>query len=148
MIVLAFDSTGRHYDETGNFTDWWNDKTVEAFKSKAQCFIDQYHNFTVPNPNGEPLHVNGRLTLGENIADAGGLSAAFAAWKQMDAKEPGMLLPGLQNFSKEQIFFLSYSTFWCGKIRPEVAVNLVYRDPHSPAWARILVNHTRPIIVS
>lgn len=134
----AFDSTGRHYDETGNFTDWWNDKTVEAFKSKAQCFIDQYHNFTVPNPNGEPLHVNGRLTLGENIADAGGLSAAFAAWKQMDAKEPGMLLPGLQNFSKEQIFFLSYSTFWCGKIRPEVAVNLVYRDPHSPAWARIL----------
>ena len=148
LIVQAFDSTGRHYDETGNFTDWWNDKTVQAFKSKAQCFIDQYHNFTVPNPNGEPLHVNGRLTLGENIADAGGLNAAFAAWKQTDAKEPGKLLPGLQDFSKDQLFFISYSTFWCGKFRPETSVNLVYRDPHSPAWARILVKLLRPHIVS
>ena len=146
MIVPAFDSTGRHYDETGNFTDWWNDKTVKAFKNKAQCFIDQYHNFTVPNPNGEPLHVNGRLTLGENIADAGGLNAAFAAWKQVDAKEPGKLLPGLQDFTKEQMFFISYSTFWCGKFRPETAVNLVYRDPHSPAWARILVKPLRHIL--
>jgi len=137
----AFDSTGRHYDETGNFTDWWNNKTVEAFKDKAQCFVDQYHDFTVPNPNGEPLHVNGRLTLGENIADAGGLNAAFAAWKQLEKKEPEQLLPGLQHFSKEQMFFISYSNWWCGKTRPEAAVNLVYRDPHSPGWARILVSH-------
>ncbi|KAK3170763.1 hypothetical protein OEA41_002845 [Lepraria neglecta] len=136
----AFDSTGRHYDETGNFTDWWDDKTVHSFKDKAQCFIDQYHDFTVPNPNGEPLHVNGRLTLGENIADAGGLNAAFAAWKQIDADEPEKLLPGLQDFSKEQMFFISYSNWWCGKTRPETAVNLVYRDPHSPTWARILVS--------
>ncbi|KAK4690752.1 hypothetical protein P7C71_g6112, partial [Lecanoromycetidae sp. Uapishka_2] len=134
----AFDSTGRHYDETGNFTDWWNDKTVEAFEEKAKCFVDQYHDFTVPNPNGEPLHVNGRLTLGENIADAGGLNAAFAAWKQRDKKEPEQLLPGLQHFSKEQMFFISYSNWWCGKTRPETAVNLVYRDPHSPTWARII----------
>ncbi len=63
LIRLAFDSMGRHYDETGNFTDWWDDSTVEAFEDKAQCFIDQYHKFTVPNPNGEPLHVNGRLTV-------------------------------------------------------------------------------------
>ncbi len=63
LIQLAFDSMGRHYDETGNFTDWWDDSTVEAFEDKAQCFIDQYHKFTVPNPNGEPLHVNGRLTV-------------------------------------------------------------------------------------
>lgn len=85
---------------------------MEAFKEKAECFIDQYHEFTVPNPNGEPLHVNGRLTLGENIADAGGLNAAFGAWKQAEADEPGQLLPGLQNFSKEQIFFISYSNWW------------------------------------
>ncbi|KAL9129346.1 MAG: hypothetical protein Q9217_002184 [Psora testacea] len=140
----AFDSTGRHYDETGNFTDWWDDSTVQAFKEKAQCFINQYETFTVPNPSGEPLHVNGRLTLGENIADAGGLNAAFAAWKEIEAKEKSQLLPGLQHFTKEQIFFISYSSFWCGKIRPETAVNAIYRDPHAPTWARILVGLLPP----
>ena len=136
----AFDSTGRHYDENGNYTDWWNNKTVEAFEEKAQCFIDQYHEFTVPNPKGEPLHINGKLTLGENIADAGGVNAAFKAWKKRDEKNPEQLLPGLQHFSKEQMFFISYSNWWCGKSRPETAVNLVYRDPHSPGWARVLVS--------
>ncbi|KAL9136576.1 MAG: hypothetical protein Q9175_002214 [Cornicularia normoerica] len=134
----AFDSMGRHYDETGNFTDWWDNSTVEAFENKAQCFINQYHEFTVPNPNGEPLHVNGRLTLGENIADSGGVNAAFAAWKDAEGIEPGQLLPGLQTFTKEQIFFISYANWWCGKMRPEAAVNLVYRDPHAPTRARIL----------
>ena len=136
----AFDSTGRHYDETGNFTDWWNNDTVKAFKEKAQCFIDQYEEFTVPKPNGEPLHVNGRLTLGENIADAGGLNAAFGAWKAKEAEHQSQLLPGLQHFTKEQMFFISYSNWWCGKIRPETAVNAIYRDPHAPTWARILVS--------
>lgn len=134
----AFDSMGRHYDETGNFTDWWDDSTVEAFKDKAQCFVNQYHKFTVPDPNGEPLHVNGRLTLGENIADSGGVNAAFAAWKDAEGKKPGQLLPGLQTFTKEQVFFISYANWWCGKTRPETAVNLVYRDPHAPTRARIL----------
>ncbi|KAL9101289.1 MAG: hypothetical protein Q9163_003441, partial [Psora crenata] len=134
----AFDSTGRHYDETGNFTDWWDDDTVQAFREKAQCFIDQYEDFTVANPSGEPLHVNGRLTLGENIADAGGLNAAFAAWKKIEAKKPSQSLPGLQHFTKEQMFFISYSNWWCGKVRPETAVNAIYRDPHAPIWARIL----------
>lgn len=138
LTQLAFDSMGRHYDETGNFTDWWDNSTVEAFNDKVQCFIDQYHKFTVPNPNGEPLHVNGRLTLGENIADAGGVNAAFAAWKEAEGNTHENLLPGLQGFSKEQVFFISYGNWWCGKTRPETAVNLVYRDPHAPIRARIL----------
>ena len=138
LIKLAFDSMGRHYDETGNFTDWWDNSTVEAFQDKAQCFIDQYHKFTVPNPNGEPIHVNGRLTLGENIADAGGVNAAFAAWKEAEGSTSEDLLPGLQSFTKEQLFFISYGNWWCGKVRPETAVNLVYRDPHAPTRARIL----------
>lgn len=138
-LTHAFDSSGRHYDETGNYTDWWDNKTIEAFKDKAQCFVDQYHEFTVPNPNGEPLHVNGKLTLGENLADAGGLSAAFLAWKGVEDSEPAQLLPGLQDFTKEQMFFMSYANFWCGKTRPETAVSLIYRDPHAPTRARILV---------
>ena len=86
----------------------------------------------MPNPNGEPLHVNGRLTLGENIADAGGVNAAFAAWKESERIASSQLLPGLQNFTKAQVFFISYANWWCGKTRPETAVNLVYRDPHAP----------------
>ena len=141
-MATAFDSTGRHYDEKGNYTEWWDDKTIHSFQEKAQCFVDQYHEFTVPSPKkGEmPLHVNGRLTLGENIADAGGLSASFKAWKAYDDQHSGQLLPGLQNFTKEQLFFVSYSNWWCGKDRPEAAVESIYRDPHAPKWARILVS--------
>ena len=136
----AFDSTGRHYDQTGNFTEWWNNNTIQAFKEKAQCFIDQYHEFTVPGPNEEILHVNGRLTLGENIADAGGLSASFQAWKQLEKKKPSDKLPGLQHFTNDQLFFISYSNWWCGKTKEEAAINRIYRDPHAPNWARIIVS--------
>ncbi|MCJ1477383.1 hypothetical protein MMC13_006054 [Lambiella insularis] len=134
----AFDSTGRHYDQRGNYTQWWDTSTIKAFKDKAQCFVDQYHNYTIPGPDGEPLHVNGLLTLGENIADAGGLSAAFQAWKEREEASPSDHLPGLQDFTKEQLFFMSYATFWCGKTRKESAINRIYTDPHSPFFARVL----------
>jgi endothelin-converting enzyme len=134
----AFDSTGRHYDQNGNFTDWWSNGTVKAFKEKVECFVDQYSNFTVPGPDDKPLHVNGRLTLGENIADAGGLSASFQAWKRRSAETPNQDLPGLEHFTQEQMFFVSYSNWWCGKTRKDTAINRIYTDPHAPKWARIL----------
>ncbi|KAL8984195.1 MAG: hypothetical protein Q9205_001773 [Flavoplaca limonia] len=125
---------------TGNYTDWWDDKTVQAFKAKTECFVEQYSNFTILDPEGKTLHVNGKLTLGENIADAGGLSAAFHAWKEIEKTKPSQLLPGLQHFTKEQMFFITYPSLFCAKTRQERAVNLIYKDPHSPAWARILVS--------
>ncbi|KAH7359692.1 hypothetical protein BKA66DRAFT_573986 [Pyrenochaeta sp. MPI-SDFR-AT-0127] len=134
----AFDSTGRHYDQNGNYTDWWSKSTVEAFKEKTNCFVSQYGNFTVPGPNDKPLHVNGRLTLGENIADAGGLSASFQAWKRRAAEKPNKDLPGLEHFTQDQLFFVSYSNWWCGKTRKDTAINRIYTDPHAPKWARIL----------
>jgi endothelin-converting enzyme len=134
----AFDSTGRHFDQNGNYTDWWTNSTVEAFQEKAQCFIDQYADFTVPGPDDKPLHVNGKLTLGENIADAGGLSAAFQAWQRRAAETPNQDLPGLDFFTQEQLFFVSYSNWWCGKSRKDTAINRIYTDPHAPKWARIL----------
>lgn len=137
-LTHAFDSNGRHYDQNGNFTDWWDDDTVDAFEAKTECFVDQYSKFTIQDPQGKELHVNGRLTLGENIADAGGLSAAYHAWKAIEDKQPAQLLPGLQDFTKEQLFFITYPSLFCGKVRQERAVNLIYKDPHSPAWARIL----------
>ncbi|KAI1846488.1 hypothetical protein JX266_007385 [Neoarthrinium moseri] len=134
----GFDSSGRYYDEHGKYTDWWTNHTVEEFTKRADCFVDQYSNFTVDVPNGKPLHVNGRLTLGENIADAGGLAAAFRAWKQRQQSSPDEDLPGLDHFSHEQLFFIFYANCWCGKIRPQQAVQYIYTDPHSPTFARIL----------
>lgn len=134
----AFDSTGRHYDQNGNYTDWWSNATVDAFKERAECFVNQYANFSVPGIDGKPLHVNGRLTLGENIADAGGLSASYQAWKRRSHKKPNQDLPGLEHFTQDQLFFVTYSNWWCGKSRKENAVNRIYTDPHAPKWARIL----------
>jgi endothelin-converting enzyme len=133
----AFDSTGRHYDQNGNFTDWWTDSTVSAFKGLADCFVEEYGNFTIPGNNGKPLHVNGKLTLGENIADAGGVTAAFAAWQKRRAEKADKDLPGLEHFTQEQLFFISYGGNWCGEIRKEAAITRVLTDPHSPNFARI-----------
>ncbi|KAJ5918765.1 hypothetical protein N7454_009909 [Penicillium verhagenii] len=134
----AFDSTGRHYDETGNYTNWWDDETVQAFEERAQCFVDQYSKFTVEGPGGKMLHVNGRLTLGENIADAGGLTASFHAWKKHDDAKADLYLPGLDAFTKEQLFFVSYANWWCGKSTKEAAEQAIYNDPHAPKSARII----------
>ncbi|KAF3070925.1 Endothelin-converting enzyme 1 [Daldinia childiae] len=134
----AFDNSGRHYDEHGNFTDWWTNNTVQEFDKRANCFVEQYSNFTVQGNNGEPLHVNGRLTLGENIADAGGVSAAFAAWKSRTETSPDQNLPGLDFFTQDQLFFVFYANWWCGKNRHEEAIRRIYTDPHSPAFARVL----------
>ena len=134
----AFDSTGRHYDQNGNYTDWWSKTTVEAFKVKADCFVNQYANFTVLGPDDKPLHVNGRLTLGENIADAGGLSASFQAWKRRASEKPNKDLPGLEHFTHDQLFFLTYSNWWCGKSTKDTAINRIYTDPHAPKWARVI----------
>ncbi|KAL4931202.1 M13 family metallopeptidase [Aspergillus undulatus] len=135
----AFDSTGRHYDETGNYTDWWDEKTVKDFEKRVQCFVDQYSEFTVHGKDSE-LHVNGRLTLGENIADAGGLTAAYHSWVKRDEAKSDLHLPGLSEFSKAQLFFISYANWWCSKSTPEAAEEAIYNDPHAPKPARIIVS--------
>ncbi|KAF2420974.1 endothelin-converting enzyme [Tothia fuscella] len=137
-LTHGFDNNGAKYDENGKYADWWDNSTVTNFDRKAECFVNQYANYTVTGLDGKPLHVNGRLTLGENIADAGGLTAAYSAWKKRDAAAPNPKLPGLEEFSKEQLFFMSYSNWWCGKVRPAQAVAYIYSDSHSPADKRIL----------
>ncbi|KAI6248111.1 Endothelin-converting enzyme [Erysiphe necator] len=134
----AFDSTGRHYDQNGKYTDWWSSKTVSNFEKRAQCFVNQYSNFTVPGLDGKPLHVDGKLTLGENIADIGGLTASFSAWKKRQATSPDQDLPGLDYFSQDQLFFVGFGNWWCSKSRTETAVARIYSDPHSPMRSRIL----------
>ena len=77
---------------------------------KAKHFIDQYEAFSLPDTDDESVHINGRLTLGENGADAGGLIAVLVAWKKHEAQYPSQLLPGFHNFSKEQLFFMSHGS--------------------------------------
>lgn len=133
----AFDNTGSQYDETGRYADWWDNDTRVAFEDKTKCYVDQYAKFSVPGPKG-PLHVNGKLTLGENVADAGGIHAAFSAWKEKEAVKPSQALPGLEKFTNDQLFFINYANWWCGKSTKEAAVEAIYLDPHAPKWARII----------
>jgi endothelin-converting enzyme len=137
-LTHGFDNHGSHFDEHGVLRDWWDNTTTANFDKRTQCFVKQYEKFTVPGLDGEQLHVNGKLTLGENIADAGGLTASYAAWKQRDHDKPNPGLPGLEEFSKDQLFFIAFANWWCGKVRPAQKVNYVYSDPHSPADKRII----------
>ncbi|RUS29055.1 hypothetical protein BC938DRAFT_481118 [Jimgerdemannia flammicorona] len=135
-IQHGFDNSGRQFDPHGRLTQWWTNATVKAFEAKAQCFVDQYSNFTVPNPRGgADIHVNGKLTLGENLADNGGLREAYAAWRKRfdndnatkveDRQYNNVLLPGLEGLGREQLFYVNYGRVWCNRMRPETAVERV-----------------------
>jgi endothelin-converting enzyme len=137
-LTHAFDSSGSHYDENGAYRDWWDNATLAAFENKTQCFIDQFSEYSITTPSGEALHINGELTQGENVADTGGLSAAFTAWKKRNEAQPNQLLPGLEEYTREQLFYLSFGGVWCGERRPAEAVRRIYSDPHSPPSVRIL----------
>lgn len=106
----AFDNNGAEYDETGKYNHWWDNSTKAAFDSKTQCFTAQYSNYTITGPGGKRYNVNGKLTLGENVADAGGVHAGFVAWKSQIGKNDAKL-PGLEHFTHEQLFFINYANW-------------------------------------
>jgi endothelin-converting enzyme len=137
-LTHAFDSSGSHYDENGAYRDWWDNSTLAAFENKTQCFIKQFSEYSITTPAGEELHINGELTQGENVADTGGLSAAFTAWQKRNEAQPNQLLPGLEEYTREQLFYLAFGGVWCGERRPAEAVRRIYSDPHSPPNVRIL----------
>jgi endothelin-converting enzyme len=134
----GFDNSGSLYDQTGRLTPWWDNKTLANFGTRTQCFIDQFNKFTVPGlePN-ETLHVNGKLTQGENIADTGGLTTAYRAWRMRDKANSNPGLPGLEEYTNDQLFFISYANSWCGKMRNAQQVKIVLTNEHSPYQFRI-----------
>lgn len=134
-ITHGFDDRGRQFDKDGNDRNWWKPKTDARFKERAQCIIEQYGNYTVPE-NG--LKVNGLNTQGENIADNGGIKEAFRAYRRW-TKDFGReaRLPGLE-YSPDQLFWISAANIWCGKFRPEVLKLRVNSGVHSPARFRII----------
>ncbi|KAI9301251.1 hypothetical protein BJ944DRAFT_187061 [Cunninghamella echinulata] len=142
-LTHGFDNAGRHYDGEGRLAEWWTDITANAFDERAQCFIDQYSNYTIDTNYGEKLHINGKQTLGENIADNGGLSEAYIAWKrQYDSdkqskKYNNPLLPGLQHLTPNQLFFINFGRIWCNNMTKEAETQWVLADEHSPPRWRV-----------
>ncbi|KAI8378901.1 hypothetical protein BD560DRAFT_388888 [Blakeslea trispora] len=137
----GFDNSGRKYDGNGNLVDWWTSETSSKFDERTTCFVNQYSKFNITGPDNKIVNVNGNLTLGENLADNGGASAALAAYRKSlktDASANGeQRLPGLEKFSQEALFFLNFGRLWCKKIRPEIALRYILTDPHSPNRARV-----------
>ncbi|RWS30569.1 membrane metallo-endopeptidase-like 1, partial [Leptotrombidium deliense] len=99
-ITHGFDDSGRLFDENGEYNEWWTNNTKKEFDRKAECFVEQYNNYTSPMTG---MKLNGMLTLGENIADNGGIKQAYRAYEKHASKDP--LLPGL-NYSQLQLFFI------------------------------------------
>jgi len=144
-ITHGFDDEGRQYDKVGNVSPWWSKETIEAFDERAQCFVDMYSNYTVPELVpilGDDAHLNGANTLGENIADNGGLRESFRAYQNFIANvndgKPEPKLPGLQEYTSEQLLFISFAQTWCEKMTIEKLLDQVLSNPHSPGKYRII----------
>jgi putative endopeptidase len=130
-IGHGFDDQGSTCDGDGMLRDWWTDKDREAFEERTKALIDQYD---VLEPAQAPGHrVNGRLTIGENIGDLGGLSIAFKAYQIAHADNPESPLDG---YTPEQRLFLSWAAVWQAKVRTEMLLQRLATDPHSPAEFR------------
>lgn len=127
----GFDNRGRQFDKDGNMKDWWTEEDTKNFESKTQVLVDQYNNYKML----DTLHVDGKLTLGENIADLGGVSIALEALKKAWEKNPPK--KEIDGFTPMQRFFLSYSQIWKGSIRDKELMRRLREDEHSPADARV-----------
>ncbi|XP_033885136.1 neprilysin-like isoform X1 [Acipenser ruthenus] len=135
-ITHGFDDHGRHFDKDGDLTDWWTQQSVARFKELSQCMVHQYGNFSWDLAGGQ--HLSGINTLGENIADNGGIRQSYQAYQNYinnHGKED--LLPGI-DLNHKQLFFLNFAQVWCGTYRPEYAVNSIKTDAHSPGKFRVL----------
>ena len=134
-ITHGFDDQGSKFDATGELRNWWSDEDRVRFEERADQLVDQYDSYEVL----DGLTVNGRLTLGENIADLGGLSLAYAALQvaldEADDAEAGKPA-GNSEFTPEQRFFLAFATVWRNTMTDEHLRLRVTTDPHSPADLR------------
>ncbi|XP_022090792.1 endothelin-converting enzyme 1-like [Acanthaster planci] len=134
-LTHGFDDRGRNYDDVGNLHNWWKNASAQAYKERAQCVLEQYSSFKIGDK-----HVNGLLTLGENIADNGGLRLALQAYHSYRELKGGKetRLPGLQDMTPEQIFFIGAGQTWCKLDTPQHAVLKLLSDPHSPGKYRVI----------
>ena len=136
-MTHGFDDQGRRFDKNGNFTDWWTEKDAESFNERTKVIINHFNDiYVLPD-----MKANGELTVGENIADHGGLTIAMQAFRNATENTEPLVLDG---FTPEQRFYLAYANVWAGNIRDEEIRNRTKSDPHS--LSRWRVNGTLPHI--
>jgi putative endopeptidase len=124
-LTHGFDDEGRQFDAQGNLRDWWTAEDGKEFVKRASCISDQYSSYIVI----DDIKINGKLTLGEDVADLGGLILAYLAWK---ADTKGQNLQPIDGLTPEQRFFVGYGQSWCGETRDETKRLRATVDPHSP----------------
>jgi endothelin-converting enzyme/putative endopeptidase len=129
-LTHGFDDEGRQFDAKGNLKDWWTKQDADAFVEHANCVVDQYAKYVVV----DDIHINSKLTEGEDVADLGGTILAYIAWK--DATK-GMELHGADGLSPDQRFFVGFAQWACENNRPENERANAITDPHSPGKYRI-----------
>jgi endothelin-converting enzyme/putative endopeptidase len=137
-LTHGFDDEGRKFDATGNLRDWWSKEDGEEFEKRAKCISDEYSGFVAVKDDKDPkndVHVNGKLTLGENTADNGGARIAYMALMDTLA---GKTPAPKDGYTAEQRFFIGFGQVWCGKLRPEAARLRALNDPHSPGRYRTI----------
>jgi putative endopeptidase len=128
-MTHGFDDQGRQYDSKGNLRDWWTKEDAAKFNAKADIVGKQFDAFSPL----DSVHVNGKLTMGENLADLGGLTIAYQAFEKTPQAKAGKMIDG---FTPEQRFFLAYGQIWRTNTRDEYIRQQVQTDPHSPAMYR------------
>jgi putative endopeptidase len=129
-MTHGFDNSGRRFDKDGNMKDWWTAEDTDKFNDRTQKLIDQFDGFKA----FDDLNVDGTLTLGENIADYGGLTVSLEAYKMsLNGKKPA----DIDEFNNMQRFFLAYSKVWRGNIRDTYLRKLIKEDVHSPGKYRV-----------
>ena len=131
-MTHGFDDQGRNFDQNGNMTDWWTKEDADKFKVLADKLADQYSEVIV----ADDVHANGKFTLGENIADHGGLRVAYSAFKKTEQGESDNLTDG---FTPDQRFFLSYANVWAANITKEEILRRTKVDPHALGVNRVNV---------
>ena len=130
-MTHGFDDSGRQFDAQGNLRDWWTPEDAAKYKAAAQKVVDQFNAYTVVD---SASHVNGRQTLGENIADLGGLTVAYYAMEKAIAGKPH---PKIDGFTPEQRFFLAWAQIWRGLSTDKAQLNQIKTDAHSPGRWRV-----------
>jgi endothelin-converting enzyme/putative endopeptidase len=128
-LTHGFDDQGRKFDGKGDLREWWTPTASKEFERRAQCVVDQFSSYVAV----DNIHLNGKLTEGENLADIGGLKLAHIAY--LAARRGGPRKLG--RFTDEQLFFIGNAQAWCDKRRPELSRLRAATDPHSPPEFRI-----------
>lgn len=130
-LTHGYDDQGRKFNKKGDMQDWWSKPTATEFERRAKCLSDQYSSYKVD----EELHINGQLTLGETIADQGGLKLAVAAWKESERNPSSDKVNG---FTHLQALFIAYAQVWCSKDTPQYRKYITNSNPHPLPKFRVL----------